>query len=383
LSALLGCGRIDFDPIEPVFDLDFTRSPGFGFERKTPGTVVDADGLIRVAGLDEPRFDHDPFTGAPRGLLIEGPRTNLLERTEDLSIEWFTNGAGSVMVDRTRSPDGTMTADEFFDDDAIDEARRAQLVPLPDDDRLYTYSVFVKASTMTLISFESEMLGGTTQKQASMDLDLADGSIREPSMLAESQGVIPYRDGWYRVWMTIRNTSTGNDRAILSVFGDRADDSLTGSFYAWGAQIEQGELSSYIPSLTNNTLRDTDFVTLVDAPWVNSSTGTLRATASVDTTTGRNPVVCLEGTGPLCLLRAETGLTAVTSPDAGIESAPWPLGTRQTITASWENGTLSLDDRAVPSTIPTFDHAELGLRGTFTLDGHLERVTYWSTSVPQ
>ena len=54
--------------------------------RATTGTYRDAAGVIRTAGIDEPRVDYDPVTG--RGaLLVEGARTNLLLNSDTLSTQ--------------------------------------------------------------------------------------------------------------------------------------------------------------------------------------------------------------------------------------------------------------------------------------------------------
>ena len=46
------------------------------FARNSVGTYVGADGLIKTAGVNEPRFDHNPVTGESLGLLVEESRTN-------------------------------------------------------------------------------------------------------------------------------------------------------------------------------------------------------------------------------------------------------------------------------------------------------------------
>ncbi len=46
-------------------------------------TVVNSQGLIEVVAPDTPRFDHDPVSGAPKGLLLEESRTSVLIRSND------------------------------------------------------------------------------------------------------------------------------------------------------------------------------------------------------------------------------------------------------------------------------------------------------------
>jgi hypothetical protein len=68
-----------------TLDLDFTRDQyrpgGFGgaitFTRAGSATFHDGAGAMQTAATDVPRIDHARGTGAVRGLLVEGARTNL------------------------------------------------------------------------------------------------------------------------------------------------------------------------------------------------------------------------------------------------------------------------------------------------------------------
>jgi hypothetical protein len=60
------------------------------FTRASTGTFVDSDGVIRSAGNDVPRFDHNPLTGECLGLLPEEQRTNLLLNSATLSTQTVT-----------------------------------------------------------------------------------------------------------------------------------------------------------------------------------------------------------------------------------------------------------------------------------------------------
>jgi hypothetical protein len=55
------------------------------FTRASIATFVNSAGLIEVSPADTPRFDHDPVTGAPKGLLLEAAGTNLLIRSNAFS----------------------------------------------------------------------------------------------------------------------------------------------------------------------------------------------------------------------------------------------------------------------------------------------------------
>lgn len=55
------------------------------FTRNSAATYWDANGVLQTAAIDEPRFDHDPVTGEPLGILIEEQRTNEQLLTNDMT----------------------------------------------------------------------------------------------------------------------------------------------------------------------------------------------------------------------------------------------------------------------------------------------------------
>jgi hypothetical protein len=60
---------------------------GTSFSRASSGTKISALGTLIVEPLNAPRFDFHPTTLQPRGLLIEGARTNLLLNSAALSTQ--------------------------------------------------------------------------------------------------------------------------------------------------------------------------------------------------------------------------------------------------------------------------------------------------------
>jgi len=76
----------------PALDLDLTASLDnrVTFTRASGGTRVNEQGLIETVAADTPRFDHDPVTLAPKGLLIEGARTNLVLNSATLATQNVT-----------------------------------------------------------------------------------------------------------------------------------------------------------------------------------------------------------------------------------------------------------------------------------------------------
>ena len=65
------------------------------FARDSIGTFFDSNGLLQTAASGVPRFDHDPVTRESLGLLVEGPRTNVLLNSATLSTQSVTVAAVS------------------------------------------------------------------------------------------------------------------------------------------------------------------------------------------------------------------------------------------------------------------------------------------------
>ena len=80
----------------PSLVLDFlnnTLDSRITFTRSTTATYTDSSGAIATAAVNVPRFDYNPVTLAPKGLLIEEQRTNLLLNSAVLSLQTVTTAA--------------------------------------------------------------------------------------------------------------------------------------------------------------------------------------------------------------------------------------------------------------------------------------------------
>ncbi len=103
-----------------TLSLDFTTGvldPRLTFTRSTTGTFTNASGLVASAAINTPRFDYDPTTRQPRGLLIEGSASNLLNWSESFASSGGTNNNwGDSSISRTTGqtdPAGGTTAIRF------------------------------------------------------------------------------------------------------------------------------------------------------------------------------------------------------------------------------------------------------------------------------
>ena len=104
--------------IRPSLNLNFARSRALDnritFTRGSSATYVGRDGLIKTAGNNEPRFDHDPSTLDSLGLMIERERTNLIVYSVINTAHWNTNTSTNTNnTTETKAPDGSNTAFKY------------------------------------------------------------------------------------------------------------------------------------------------------------------------------------------------------------------------------------------------------------------------------
>lgn len=411
VALLAACGRVGFDAtasdagdgdatadavmVRPAdFDADFLSGSlgSFAFSRTTPGSYIDSNRVLRYAAVDEPRFDHAPDTGEPRGLLVEGAATNLIFYSDQLDVggDWFTNGTLTVTPNVTVAPDGAMSGDEVDENDNAAVNRRAQICAIPNDALDYVCSAYLKAGTSPLRTFGCELLNGNNV-QTEMDIDLSTGTITQPpdANEAEAWGITKHANGWWRAWMTLRNNTSGNDVAVLSIWSYRTDDTVNGSVYVWGAQVEQASApSSYIPSPSNTTTtRAADDVSTAQLGWLDPTAGSMLVSAELGFIKERHQhAACFfdDGGGITCVSRnGVTGNSALLYQGTPlVEGSTW-TGEPSSVLIVQTPSELTLHDpglivtRTAAAMGNPYTELGLGSDATAYLDGWIRRFAYW------
>jgi hypothetical protein len=259
---------LNFPEIRPTLDLNFSRTktldPRITFTRSSGGSYVGSDGLIKYAGVNQPRFDHDPVTGESLGLLVEENRTNLLTNTETFGGGWTKTNTSSITTNAITSPDGNLTAAKFNYNFADLGILRRTVGYTPST--TYTVSAFLKAAEIKYVIFLilDNQLGGIS----SMRINLVTGEFLDGvKNLPSTRTLTYYGNGWYRAAITFTTTINPDPNSYFDFrpsdvwpprnIGSQINNPFQGQgFYIWGAQLEVGiSPTSYIPTTTASRSR--------------------------------------------------------------------------------------------------------------------------------
>jgi hypothetical protein len=241
-----------------TLSLDFTSMSSldsrFTFSRSSAtSTYINSSGLVTTAGTNVPRFDYDPTTLAPRGLLIEGSATNLMTYSEDFNAAAWTD-TSITRATGNADPAGGTTAVRFT----------------------------ASAGNATVI--RAAAIGTSSERTFSVWLRRVTGT-----------GNIQYTQNNGTNWTTQAITSTWTRYSFTHTVDHRVGIRIVTSGDAiemWGAQLETGSgASSYIPTGASTVQRAADDC-LIDnistAFGFNASAGTILIRYGDRISTGSN-----------------------------------------------------------------------------------------------
>lgn len=361
-----------------------------------------------TAAYYAPRFDYNPSTLQPRGLLIEEQRTNSLTYSDDFANVVWGKDNGSVSSNTTAAPDGTTTADTFTENSAND-IHRLNFGGTGIAAGAVTCSVFVKAGTGT--RYPTVGIASGNSAYASATFNLATGTTTQ-TLSAGYSGVSGsiqnVGNGWFRCVLTATTTATANFYVALSdsstfVNGFRGAQVYTGdntsTLIFWGAQTEAGAFAtSYIPTTTTALTRNADVASMTGtkfSSWYNASEGTLFAIGSVQR--GFREIVGVsEGVGNDRIV-IQTGsssgqriIVTTLGVQQALQSGSYTLGQTGKFAAAYAtnsaiisvNGGISTEGTSV--TVPTVTTLNIGNTSNSTgqISGYIQRIAYYPTRLP-
>jgi hypothetical protein len=234
-----------------------------------------------------PRFDYNPTTLAPLGLLIEEQRVNLALYSEQFDNAYWNATGGTVSANNATSPDGTLDADTFTEAAGSTDPRFPVTVTLVIGTS-YTLSTYVKIKAGSAQRYLMLVFNAGFAFVSGANFDLVAGVV---GATTNATGTItPVGNGWFRCTMTPSATATATSAsfrvriAAVNTSGNIAGPSAyvgdgTSGFILFGAQLEAGAFAtSYIPTVASTVTRAADIAVMSGSnfsTWYNQSQGTI------------------------------------------------------------------------------------------------------------
>ena len=260
---------LNYPEVRPTLDLNFARTktldPRIEFTRASGGSYVGADGLIKYAGVNEPRFDHDPVTGESLGLLVEEQRSNLLLRSEEFNSTSWSKDFSRIATNTTETtaPDGSNNAEKLIENTS--NSQHIVYQSRTGSNETVVFSVFCKSAERTSVLLQ---LSNSVDSTVNVIFNLFLGTVTSISpsnadYTNNSASIIPYPNGWYRCIITttkgsVNTTNIPTISTVAGGVGSYQGDGTSG-IYIWGAQVEQGTFpTSYIPTQASIRTRAAD-----------------------------------------------------------------------------------------------------------------------------
>jgi hypothetical protein len=351
-------------------------------------------------GLFPPRFDYNPVTLAPLGLLIEAQRTNLFTYSADFTnVVWGKTNI-TVTAAAAVSPDGTSNAQK------IEATASAATV--------FTSSATAVAATSATFSvYVKQGTGATTAntfilRNSTTSTNLIAGTLNYSTGVwtysTGSTGVVVTNagNGWWRVQIAASSGITAGDNLIGYIGFAGGAQTAGNHLFAWGAQLEAGPAgTSYIPTVASQVTRTSDQPTIAApnfAPWYNSSEGTLavefdvvgfnsvsEVMAAISDNTANNIFLPFVNSGGTSFVNVISGTVTSANLNAGAVTvnAVTKLATVYRVNdfAASQNGAVPTVDTsgAVPVGANRLDLGWAAPYGGLFLNGHLRRLFFYPT----
>ena len=217
------------------------------------------------------RFDHDPVSLAPRGLLVEGQRTNLCTRSYQIA-SWTNSGTLSTDNNIYVSPDGTQNASRIV----VDAQNKGRYIfSTVSEATFYAVSGYVKYFDGDPIWRVGTENTEDTPSQGMLIINTQTGVLVNAGTKTYSPYVVMLPSGWvyFRYYVKTGAAQT----SVALVIYSQIDVAGNRTVSLWGVQLEAGiTATSYIPTAGAAVTRVADQAYFAsNSPWYNPTEGTL------------------------------------------------------------------------------------------------------------
>jgi hypothetical protein len=379
--------------------LDFLTGaldPRITFTRTTTATFVGSDGLIQTAAIDAPRFDYDPVTLSPRGLLIEDQKVNLSLQSEAFDTASWGKTLCTVTANVIASPTGAVNADLVTDNSAAGtELSQAVTVTSGATVAHSRYFKYGSAQWVRLVLGDATnfVRGWFDIQNGAVGATAVGGTGGNASVVITNAG-----NGWYRC--TLIGSLTGITSygciSMTALANSNTARVLGGTYYVWGSQTENGvSASSYIPTAASQVTRAADVALVTGtnfSSWYNATEGSMLAVFSVPSNDVVNTVysvsngttaqrwqvtVIISFIHNMVATTTQANISVGThTPNTIFKSA---FGVKLNSVQAAVNGVLGTEDTT--AVLPTVNRLNIGSNATSggQLNGYVRSLTYYPT----
>ncbi len=397
-----------------TLSLDFTTGvldSRFTFTRSTTATYINSQGYVTTmaaAPTNDPtkaRFDYDPTTLTPRGLLIEGSAVNYM--LESSSLTGYSNsGMAAVSAGSETDPTGTANSARQIYATAGGTYHGFYRTITAGTNTQITVSIWAKARTYTHL-FLSDLNSGRAAVRFNLSTGATDNNFGAGYVSAKTT---PFLNGWWRCEMVVNvtaSTSYGwafvgvpSSGATLNGFGAQytGTGNAADGIYCYGFQVEAGPAAtSYIATTSSTVTRAVDSCVMTGtnfSSWFNATEGTLLAhairsrtsdigrIASVNDNTANESIeLAADATGEFIVVDGGSTLATI-SPGTVTANTAFKIAGAYKLNdvQAALGGTLGTADTSV--TLPTVDCLMIGQQAGASpiyLNGTIALLKYWPT----
>ncbi|MDD3020044.1 MAG: hypothetical protein PHX61_03570 [Alphaproteobacteria bacterium] len=381
----------------------FLSAAGGTFTRASIGTYYDSSGTLQTAASGVPRFDHDPVTHAPKGILIEEARTNYIRESNFSGLAIGTNSSTanwSFYCPTAQIPGCSLTVTDTGTQNGIPYIDVHYNIPTntsgstqwPGFGMPFSNSATVSSGSTTILSSWLGILsytstGGTcTIGYSNRSHTTAGAYISEATTYLT--GTVPYA---YRISPLMTHGATAG-KAYFTLYVATPNGVSCDITARLGApQFELGSFpTSHIPTNGTAVTRQADFLTMPTGGWYNSSESTIFTQYQVPySTSGQHGVFSLnDGTlSNKTDLRANGQMiTSLGGASQENQAVAINIGSTNKVSkgiilnnfSGSSNGGSVITDNAV--NVPSVNKLQIGgldNSPTYGLDGTVEKIRYY------
>jgi hypothetical protein len=263
-----------------TLNLDFTTGvldSRLTFTRSSTGTYIDSSGYVASASIDSPRFDHDPTTLAPRGLLIEGSASTLNQYSEDFSNAYWQKINTTISTTSVTCPDNIGRTTVRVVDNATNASHSIRRGIATTAGTTYTLSFFVRKGSTDTFAAQCFWSSSYQFTLTVSSIDNNTQSITSASGVNATATRVAYSafgsSPWYRYSITFTHPSAVGaatpdfNFCPINNVGSYVGSGNHTDFF--GIQLEAGSgASSYIPTGASTATRAVDYCTMPTSSFI-------------------------------------------------------------------------------------------------------------------